>query len=90
MPRYYFTYGTSGQPFYGGWTEVIAPDIRTACSLFRTYHPDKTEGLLNCASYYTEEEFSSTEMIGPGGNFGNRCHEVISLTRFLTKEGAGS
>lgn len=24
MPKFYFTYGTDGQPFVGGWTEVDA------------------------------------------------------------------
>lgn len=24
MARYFFTYGTDGQPFVGGWTEVDA------------------------------------------------------------------
>lgn len=24
MPKFYFTYGTDGQPFVGGWTEVEA------------------------------------------------------------------
>ena len=32
MPKFYFTYGTDGQPFVGGWTEVEAPDRRAACS----------------------------------------------------------
>lgn len=25
MRTFYFTYGSSGQPFIGGWTEVNAP-----------------------------------------------------------------
>lgn len=25
MPTFYFTYGTDGQPFVGGWTEITAP-----------------------------------------------------------------
>lgn len=49
MPKFYFTYGTEGQPFVGGWTEVDAPDDHTACDVFRAYHPDKTDGLLNCS-----------------------------------------
>lgn len=47
MARFYFTYGTDGQPFFGGWTEVDAPDIHAACAAFRVYHPDKTEGIVN-------------------------------------------
>ena len=45
MPKFYFTYGTEGQPFVGGWTEVEAPDGHAACAAFRACHPDKTEGL---------------------------------------------
>lgn len=78
--RYYFTYGTDGQPFVGGWTEVEAPDTRTACALFRVYHPNKTDGLLNCASFYSEDAFFRTDM-PELGNLGARCHERITLTR---------
>ena len=28
--KYYFTYGTDGQPFVGGWTEVEAPNVNLA------------------------------------------------------------
>ncbi len=78
MNRYFFTYGTEGQPFSGGWTEVLAPSSRLACEAFRHHHPDKTKGLLNCGSVYTEENFKQTEMY-EGGNFGARCHELIVL-----------
>lgn len=80
MPKFYFTYGTEGQPFRGGWTEVEATDGHAACAAFRVYHPDKIEGLLNCSSVYTEEQFKSTEMFTTG-NFGLRCHETIILRR---------
>ena len=70
MAKFYFPYGTDGQPFFGGWTEVDAPDR----------HPDKTEGLLNCSSVYDEEHFKLTEMYRES-NFGFRCHEIITLRR---------
>ena len=76
---FYFTYGTEGQPFVGGWTEVHAPNRRIACEIFREYHPDKTEGLLNCSSVYTREQFNRTKMSGPGGNFGAYAHEIIEV-----------
>ena len=60
MAKFYFTYGTDGQPFFGGWTEVEAPDAHAACAAFRAYHPDKTEGLVNCSSIYDEEKFKLT------------------------------
>lgn len=82
MPTFYFTYGTDGQPFVGGWTEVEAPDGHAACAAFRAYHPDKTEGLLNCSSVYNEEDFKKTSMWSDS-NFGRRCHERITLTRVI-------
>lgn len=84
MPKFYFTYGIDGsQPFIGGWTEIEAPDARTASALFRAYHPSKTEGILNCAWAYTQEEFEKTEMWQRGDNFGCRCHERITVTRVI-------
>lgn len=80
MAKFYFIYGTEGQPFVGGWTEIEAPNVNVACAAFRVYHPDKIEGLLNCSSVYTEEQFKSTEMFATG-NFGFRCHETITLRR---------
>ena len=81
MPNFIFTYGTSGQPFVGGWTEIEAPDAHAACAIFRALHPDKTEGVLNCSSVYTQEQIEKTSMWGPEGNFGRRCHERITVTR---------
>lgn len=77
MARFYFTYGSEGQPFVGGWTEVEAEDRRKACAAFRAYHPDKTEGLLNCSDVYTQEEFMQSGMVKD--NLGACCHEYISL-----------
>lgn len=83
MAKFYFTYGSEGQPFVGGWTEVEAPDLDAACAAFRIYHPDKTEGLLNCCSAYDEDRFKQTSMYGPKGNFGRRCLETIILQHEL-------
>lgn len=80
MSKFYFTYGTEGQPFVGGWTEVDAPDDHAACAAFRAYHPDKTNGLLNCSDVYDEDHFKLTEMYRRG-NFCFRCHERIILRR---------
>ena len=77
---FYFTYGTEGQPFYGGWTEIHAPSRAIACDVFRMHHPDKTPGLLNCSSVYDREEFNRTTMSGPGGNFGFYAHEIIEVS----------
>lgn len=79
---FYFTYGSEGQPFSGGWTEIEAPDARSACALFRAFHPDKTEGFLNCSSVYSEDSFFKTEM-PKEGNLGARCRERITVTRVI-------
>ena len=78
MEKFIFTYGTSGQPFVGGWTGVVAPDMQSACTAFRAVHPDKIAGLLNCCCAYPEEHFLKTDM-ATEGNFGAFCHETIVL-----------
>ncbi len=82
MAKFFFTYSTDGQPFVGGWTEVEAPNGPAAFAAFRACHPDKTEGLLNCAAVYEEEHFKLTRMFSEG-NFDARCHEIITLRREL-------
>lgn len=77
--KYYFTYGTEGYPYYGGWTEVYADDEKLATSIFRSVHPDTKDGFVNCAKMYDEESFKNTKMY-KNGNFGNYAHEVIQIT----------
>lgn len=84
MEKFYFTYGTEGMPYIGGWTEVIADSYSNACKLFRMFHPDKTEGLLNCSDIYSEDTFMSSCMNRPSGNFGQHCQEVIFACRVST------
>ncbi len=79
MKKFYFTYGMVGQPFCGGWTEVVAPDLNAACTLFRIVHPDKVKDTLNCGGIYTEASFKETTMY-TNGNFGHRCRERIALS----------
>lgn len=79
MKRFYFTYGTEGQPYQGGWTVVEAPDYKAAVLAFRAFHPDRTDGLLNCSSVYGEERFMKTRMYIEG-NFGAFCREIITLS----------
>ena len=86
MATYYFTYGTEGQPFIGGWTEIEAPDPETACAVFRIFHPDRYDAVLNCSSVYDEEYFLQSKM-SKIGNLGAYCHERITLTRYLTERG---
>lgn len=80
MYKYYFTYGSEGHPFVGGWTEIEAPDMNSACSVFRMVHPNKSGDCLNCCSIYREDDFQRTTMAGPRGNIGAKCHEKIRLS----------
>lgn len=84
MPKFYFTYGTDPDyPFQGGWTEIEAPDPKTAEDIFEMFHPSRKIATLNCAFAYTEEKFKDTEMYKSKDNFDGCCHERIILTREL-------
>lgn len=83
--KFYFTYGTEGHPYYGGWTEVEAPSWEAAVAAFRAYHPDELKGIVNCAFIYTEAHFMATRM-SREGSFGHRCHERIVLRREVAAE----
>lgn len=77
--KFFYTFGTDKIfPFYGGWVEVEAQGLQEAHATFRKFFPDKTPGVLNCANFYTEEEFFRTGMMEEG-NFGVGCY-----TRFTT------
>lgn len=80
MQKYYFTYSIGGHPFYGGWTEIVAPDMETAVATFRKHRPDKIEGLLNCACIYEQQHFEGSFM-HKYGNFEQFCHERITVAK---------
>lgn len=82
LKEFYFTYGTCGQPYLGGWTVVLAENLKQAIAVFRIFHPDENEGLINCADFYDEAQFKETQMYREG-NFGAFCHERISLLRYV-------
>lgn len=72
--KVFYTFGSDpGFPFYGGWVEVEAKNIKLAHTIFRTYYPDREPGILNCCDYYTEAQFSRLEMARKG-NRGAFCH----------------
>mgnify|MGYP000859795895 FL=1 len=74
--KYYFTYGTHGQPFSGGWTVVNANSYTEAIDKFNAVHPKTKDGFINCAFVYDENEFKQTKMY-TNGNFGKFEQEVI-------------
>lgn len=79
MKDFYFTYGSDKQyPFNGGWTKITAPSINTALNLFTAVHPI-IDGCLNCADYYTEDEFKKTNMYRNNSNCGFGEHEHITM-----------
>jgi hypothetical protein len=84
MAKFYFTYGTDEEfPFRGGWSEVEADNLSMAVEIFNLMHPKRKSGCVNCAFWYTEEQFKASGMLN--GNLGHCCHERISVTReFLT------
>ena len=89
IKNFYFTYGTEGHPFYGGWSKIEAPTREIAIALFRLIHPDKTPGLVNCSSIYDEETFRKTSM-WIRGNFGIHEHEVVSMQHIRVSEHAAA
>lgn len=81
METFYFTYGTDKNfPFQGGWTEVHAAARNQAVALFRREHPDRTPGLVNCSSIYTEKQFQDKvlPLYKDGDAFWSVCHECIT------------
>ena len=75
--KVFYTYGTSERyPFCGGWVEVEANTMKQAHALYRAAYPDRDPGILNCADYYTEEQFRRTGMMETG-NLGAYCHRII-------------
>ncbi len=64
----YYTFGSDPRyPYPGGWVEVHAPDLASAHRIFRSYYPDRTPGVLNCAFCYTDEDWDPLEQLGPRG-----------------------
>ncbi len=81
--RFFFTYGSEGYPYRGGWTTVWADDYNQACELFCLVHPRNEEGFINCAGIYTEEDFQNTGMFMKNSNLGKGCVEVIEINVVL-------
>ena len=79
MSKYYFTFGSAGQLYCGGWIIIHAKSDRDAREKFKKYYGVKgstREGLMNFAFSYTEPEFQSTDM-PTKGNMGEFCWNEI-------------
>ena len=85
IENYYFTYGSTGHPFYGGWTKIEAPSRQVAVEIFRSLHPDRYPGTVHCADIYNEAQFRRTSM-WRHGNFGHHEHEVVLMQYINVKQ----
>ncbi len=70
--KFYYTFGSASYyPYCYGYVVVEAKNKTEANEKFRKKHPDRNEGILNCAFVYTEEGWSHIK-----ADMG-KCHEVI-------------
>lgn len=88
MNKYYFTFGSEGHPYVGGWITIEADNMELATQIFRILYPDKNNGFLRYAFRYTEDEFKRTIMYEKGSNLGAACHCEIKLEIKKTAEPA--
>ncbi len=76
--RYFYTFGSEPKfPYQSGWVEVRAASWDEAHAKFRARFPDRPghEGILNCAFFYNEEEW--TRMDPEHTWHGWKCFEII-------------
>ncbi|MCD8109996.1 MAG: hypothetical protein LUE14_07845 [Clostridiales bacterium] len=58
MERWYFTFGTdAGFPFQDTYLVVFADSEKSAIEKFCAAYPDRHEGVVNCAFWYSEEKW---------------------------------
>lgn len=79
MRAYYFTFGSSGQIYEGGWIRILAYNLKEAQRKFKKRYGSEAVddiGLLRYAGSYTEEEFKKDDMFREG-NFGAFLHETL-------------
>ena len=83
MNKYYFTFGSAGQLYIGGWIIIHARDYAEACHKFVAYYDKRSyvtsykSGRLNFSFWYIESDFLSTGM-AEKGNAGAFCHNEIA------------
>lgn len=70
--NFYFTFGSASTfPYCGGYLTVRAKNFAEAGRKFREKYPDIHENCLNCAFYYTQQQWD--ELRSSMGI----CHEII-------------
>jgi hypothetical protein len=77
---YYFTFGSDGQLFNGGWVRIKADTLMEAQQKFAAHYGGrawKHERFLNGAFFYSEEQFKQTIMYLDGNNLGYGEHDFI-------------
>lgn len=74
-----FTFGSSDQfPFKMGYVSITAPSEKEAIAAFQRNWPDVNEGIVNCASIYSEPE--AVARIKEHGNGQAGCHKNLDIT----------
>lgn len=78
LQKFYFTFGSEGQLYNGGWVLIHAVDKADAIKKFKKRYKEKSmkNHKLNYSLSYYQEDFEATRMFSDG-NFGVYCHEVI-------------
>lgn len=60
--KFYFTFGSDpGFPYPNAYIIILAENEPDAIKKFRGKFPDRNEGVINCAFWYTEEQWCETK-----------------------------
>ncbi len=63
MKNVYFTFGSSTEfPYQNTYLIVKADRLQDAMDTFRKHYPDRNKGVVNCAFWYTEEQWQAMNM----------------------------
>ena len=68
LDKFYFTFGTDEKYPFGtnDYVLVFADTMAEAHAKFKKRHPDRMPGIMNCAFYYTEEEWNNLSSVKNG------------------------
>lgn len=76
MNKFFYTFGSDEKFSYqNGWVEVHAANWEEVHEKFRAHFPDRHSNCLNCAFFYSEEQWRQMD---PEHKWhGYSCNEVI-------------